>query len=206
MGQLGCWAVVLVRGPRRVGWFRVVLARHYGLRMKPIPAQRRARARPGSKKSCWAHARVGQKNRAMGWPMGLVLNGHLYAGLWVLLRTDDELRESPTETHYRKTKCRMLLCLSWVFYRGTAKPLVRFPTDAQQTHKYLPCVFLRTHDNPCSLTSTSCTRPLLLLTDVNLCRAPSHDKDILFVVRLDQVHDKHVPLSCVLCWHTTKDF
>jgi hypothetical protein len=46
--------------------------------MKPSPAQRRARAGPGPKKSCWARARVRPKNRAMGWPMGLVLNGHLY--------------------------------------------------------------------------------------------------------------------------------
>jgi hypothetical protein len=30
-----------------------------------------------AKKSCWARARVGPKNRALGRPMGLVLNGHL---------------------------------------------------------------------------------------------------------------------------------
>jgi hypothetical protein len=62
----------------RAGCFRVVLGRHYGLRLKLSPAQRRARASPGPKKSCWAHARVGPKNRALGRPMGLVLNGHLY--------------------------------------------------------------------------------------------------------------------------------
>jgi hypothetical protein len=50
--------------------------------MNPSPAQRRARAGPGLEKSCWARAHVGPKNRDMGWPMGLVLNGHLYVAHW----------------------------------------------------------------------------------------------------------------------------
>jgi hypothetical protein len=37
--------------------------------MKPSPAKRRARAGPGPKKSCWARARVGPKNRAARFPL-----------------------------------------------------------------------------------------------------------------------------------------
>jgi hypothetical protein len=65
-------------GLRCVDCFRVVLGQHYGLRLQPSTAQRRARAGPGPKSSCWARARVGPKVRALGWPMGLVLFGHLY--------------------------------------------------------------------------------------------------------------------------------
>jgi hypothetical protein len=41
------------------------------------PSPTSCSCRPGPKKSCWARARVGPKNRAMGWPIGLVLNGHV---------------------------------------------------------------------------------------------------------------------------------
>jgi hypothetical protein len=40
--------------------------RYYGLRMKPSPAQRRARASPDPKKSCWARARVEPKKSCFG--------------------------------------------------------------------------------------------------------------------------------------------
>jgi hypothetical protein len=48
-----------------------------GLDRSPALARRRARAGPSPITSCWAHARVGPKCRALGWPMGLVLYGHI---------------------------------------------------------------------------------------------------------------------------------
>jgi hypothetical protein len=53
-------------GPRRAYNFCVVLGRHYGLRLHPSPAQRRARAGPGLITSCWAQVLVSGKKSCFG--------------------------------------------------------------------------------------------------------------------------------------------